>query len=380
MTIISLCRKHRITFSQLDWQQPDIILENSSIIEKSSPQYLWCVNHYGPNNQLKDFIKCCIIATQNNYTLIIPPLFPHYGRRKTQHIQWFDQFYDLKQLSLAVNLITLDQFIPQVKSNGKIVRIDCYIRQIELISNRMWYPTNILNSMQNYYKIKIDFSRYINLSRHFDLKELSSKSQNCSSIFLHIHYTTFPQFFSSPNIHIQSIFEHFRRTILIQRMASQLITLLPQLVIGKNQSQNKFSTLAVVHMRLGDYTVMSLSMYIKQILLLINSTVHFTHLHIMCPFLSSTDIKQLNDSLPIAFTTTQHLLDHVHFVLDDYLFDVLEQEIAYQAPIFLASPWTTYSATVLMQKVYQQKGIVYVLSKNSDSRPFLVTKKNARYF
>ncbi len=133
-------------------------------------------------------------------------------------------------------------------------------------------------------------------------------------------------------------------------------------------------------MRLGDYTVMSLSMYIKQILLLINSTVHFTHLHIMCPFLSSTDIKQLNDSLPIAFTTTQHLLDHVHFVLDDYLFDVLEQEIAYQAPIFLASPWTTYSATVLMQKVYQQKGIVYVLSKNSDSRPFLVTKKNARYF
>jgi hypothetical protein len=313
-----------------------------------------------------------------NYTLIIPPLYPHYGN-KIRGIQWFDHFYDLKQLSLALNFITLDQFISQ-KMNKKILMIDCYIRHIELIRDRTWYPLNTLTSVKNYYKINIDFHRYINLSRQFSLNELSNKSKNCSSIFLHIHYTAFHQFFLSPNIYTRLIFENLRRHVLIQRMASELIKLLPQLVINKNYSKNHLTTLAAIHMRLGDHNVMSLSMYIKQILYLINNGVHFTHLHIMCPYLTSTDIKQLIDSLPIAFTITQHLIDHVRFVLDNYLFDVLEQEIAYQAPIFLASPWTTYSATVLMQKVYQQKGIVYVLSTKDNTHPLLVTKKNVKYF
>jgi len=347
-------------------------------LHNTSSQYIWCVNHYGPNNQLKDFFKCCIIAMINNYTLIIPPLYPHYGDQ-IRGIQWFDHFYDLKQLSLVLNIITLDQFIPP-KINKKKVMIDCYIRQIELVKNRMWYPLNALTSIKNNYKINIDFYRYINLSSRFDMNELSNKAKNCSSIFLHIHYTAFGHFFSSANIYTRSIFENLRRNALIQRMASESIKLLPQLVIGKNHSQNHLTTLAVIHMRLGDHTVMSVSMYIKQILYLFNNSVHFTHLHIMCPYLSSTDIRQLTDSLPMAFTTTQHLLNHVRFVLDGYLFDVLEQEIAYQAPIFFASPWTTYSATIVMQKVYQQKGIVYVLSTKDKIRPFLVTQKNVKYF
>ncbi|CAF0760519.1 unnamed protein product [Rotaria sordida] len=212
------------------------------------------------------------------------------------------------------------------------------------------------------------------------MSELFNKSNDCSSIFLHIHYTTFRQFFLFPNIYIKRIFEHLYRTPLIQRMTSQLIKQLPQLVIGKNHSQTNLNTLAVIHMRIGDHIVMNISMYIKQILYLLNNGVHFTHLHIMCPLLNSADIKQLTDNLPIVFTTSQHLLPHVNFVLDSYLFDVLEQEIAYQAPIFIASPWTTYSATVLMQKVYQEQGTVYVLSTKKNNHPLLVTKQNVKYF
>ena len=44
-------------------------------------QYLWCVNHYGPNNQLKDFVKCGAIAMMNNYTLVSPPLYAHYSQK-----------------------------------------------------------------------------------------------------------------------------------------------------------------------------------------------------------------------------------------------------------------------------------------------------------
>jgi hypothetical protein len=336
------------------------------------------VNHYGPNNQLKDFVKCCVIAIVNNYTLIIPPLYPHYGD-KIRGIQWFDHFYDLKQLKSILNFVTLDQFIPE-KVNKTKVMIDCYVRQIDLVQGRTWYPQNTLVSIQNYYKINIAFHRHANLSRHFNMNELFNKAKNCSSIFLHIHYNAFSQFFSSPNFFTKSIFEHLRRNALIQRMTTELIKFLPELVINKNHSQKRLTTLAVIHMRLGDHTVMSVSMYIQQILYLIKNRVRFTHLHIMCPYLNATDIRNLTESLPIPFTITQHLLSHLRYVLDGYLFDVLEQEIAYQAPIFLASPWTTYSATVLMQKVYQEKGTVYVLSSRGKTQPLLVTKKNVKYF
>ncbi|UJR10583.1 hypothetical protein I4U23_014782 [Adineta vaga] len=351
---------------------------NHSMVQ--SRQYLWCVNHYGPNNQMRDFIKCCIIARLNNYTIVIPPFFPHYGRRRTQNIQWFDQFYDLKQLNKVVDLITIDQFVSQMTNSSKKLMLDCYMRQIELINNRMWYPQNTLISIERTYKIKINFHRQLNLSKHLNINEIALKSKNCSSIFLHIHYTVFAQFFQNPDAHTRTIFEHIHRTPLIQRLALQLINSLPELLPNKTSSEKKFYTLAVIHMRLGDYTVMNVSMYIQQILLLINNKIHFTHLHIMCPYLNSTHVKQLTEKLPVPFTISQYLLNHVRFVLDDYIFDVLEQEIAYQAPIFLASPWTTYSATILMQKVLHNKGVVYILSRNMKQPPILVTKKNVRYF
>lgn len=349
---------------------------NSSKLTRSP--YLWCVNHYGPNNQLKDFVKCCIIAMLNNYTLVIPPLYPHYSDR-LRGIQWFDHFYDLNQLSSIMNVITLDRLIPRNASDKKVF-FDCYVQQIELVQGRTWYSRNTLGSIENYYGIKLNFHRYVNLSRNFNMTDLYHKSVECSSIFLHVHYTTFGHFFTSPNWHTRMIFEHLRRNPIIQRMTGELIKFLPSLAINKKSPKMKFTTLAVVHMRLGDFTVMSLSKYIEQILYVIKNHLHFTHLHIMCPFLNASNIEELSKNLPVAFTTTQHILPHVRYIFDDYLFDILEQEIAYQAPIFLASPWTTYSATVLMQKVYQGKGSVYLLSSKPRTNPFLVTKSNVRYF
>ncbi|CAF3485760.1 unnamed protein product [Rotaria socialis] len=385
MLTITLYLNNRTQFSRFHWREThnrvkQILANNTSTISsRTSTQYLWCVNHYGPNNQLRDFIKCGIIAMLNKYILVIPPFYPHYGQ-SVRGIQWFDHFFDLKQLRQVINFITLDEFIEKIKINQKTVMIDCYIQQYELVRGRMWYSKNALIPVQNYFKINIDFHRSMNLTNNFQLYELFSKSKNCSSIFLHIHYMMFRQFFSNPNNYTKKIFEFLRRTPLLQRMASQLISQLPKLAIRKNRSQINFRFLAVVHIRIGDHVVMSLSMYIKQILYLINDKANFTHLHIMCPYLNSTDMKQLTDSLSIPFTTSRQLLNHMDFVLDPYLFDVLEQEIAYQAPIFIASPWTTYSATILMQKVYQQKGTVYVLSTVKDKHPTLVTKQNAKYF
>jgi hypothetical protein len=141
------------------------------------------VNHFGPNNQMKDFIKCAIIAIINNYTLVIPPLYPHYTD-KIRNIQWFDHFYDLKQLGQVLNLITIDQFKQQTKNSGRKIMIECYIQQTTLVISETVCERLTLESVENHYKKEISFHRYINLSRNFNMNELSTKAKKCSSIFL----------------------------------------------------------------------------------------------------------------------------------------------------------------------------------------------------
>ena len=335
------------------------------------------MNHNGPNNQLKDFVKCAIIALVNKYTLILPPLFPHHGD-KMGGIQWFDHFYDLKQLRLVINFISLDQFIEAVKKPTIDVTIDCYLQQIELVQTKTWYSKNALEAVEAYYHIKIHFRRYMNLSSSLKMRELSKKMRDCPSIFLHNSFVTFNEFFQSSNHYVELIFSHFNRSALIQRMATKIIQLLPQLLIGTTSKTN-LTTLAVAHLRQGDRSVMSVSKYTQQVSRLIKSGVGFTHIYIMCPYLNSSDIAQMTRDLSIPFTTTGQLLNHGHFVMDEYLFDVLEQEIAFQAPVFIATPLSTYSGTVTMQKVYQNKGAVYLFSTKGENRPSVVTRRNARY-
>ncbi|CAM2730178.1 unnamed protein product [Rotaria socialis] len=346
----------------------------------NSPKYLWCVNHYGPNNQLKDFTKCCVIAIMHNFTLIIPPIFPHY-QDKTQGIQTFDDFYDLEQLAQVLNFVTIKQFIQKTKDNQNTTTINCNMQQRELDRDMTYYSENSWKSVEKDHNIKIHFHRLVNLSSQPNLKkeEIIHKAENCTSIFLNIHYLALTHLSKAENTLVQKLFRHIHRTSLIQRMASQLINQLPQLAIG-NFSGNKLTKWAVAHMRLGDRVVMSVPRYLKQILHLIANGVHFTHLHIMCPYLNSTDIDQVTNSVPVAITTTTQLFDRVRLVLDDYLFDVLEQEISFQAPIFIASPWTTYSATIVMQRLHQKKGTTYVFSDGPENHTFLVTEQNATYY
>jgi hypothetical protein len=94
-----------------------------------SSRYLSCANHHGPNDQWKGFIKCSVIAILNNFTLIIPPLFPH-CQDKTQEIQWFEDFYDLEQLAQALKFVKLKQFIQQTVNRDNKTMMDCYMLQI----------------------------------------------------------------------------------------------------------------------------------------------------------------------------------------------------------------------------------------------------------
>ena len=343
-----------------------------------STRYLWCVNHYGPNNQLKDFMKCCVIAMTANFTLIIPPLYPHY-LDKIQAIQHFGHFYDLEKLSEALDFITLKQFIQQTPKGENKTMMGCHLQQVKLDGHMIYYANNALKIVENYYKTQISFYHEKSLSSSPSFSEIAEKVDNCTSVYLNIHYLALHHLSSATNTHVKSIFPHLHRTPLIQRIASKLINVLPNLVIG-NITKNNLTILAVVHFRLGDRVVMNVSMYIHHLLLLIQSGVHFTHVHIMCPYLSPADVSQLAHSLPVPITTSQILSNRARFLVDDYFFNVLEQEIAFQAPIFIASPWTTYSATVVLQKLYQNRGAVHIFPIDPKNRTYLVNKQNANYY
>ena len=133
-------------------------------------------------------------------------------------------------------------------------------------------------------------------------------------------------------------------------------------------------------LRLGDRVVLSLPMYTMQISKLIQNGIYFTHLHVICPCLTSTDIDYLISSIPVSITTTEILSKNANFTLDDYLFDVLEQEFAMQAEIFIASPLTTYSSTVVLQKLNQNMGAVYTFTDTGMNRTLPVTASNAIYY
>ena len=347
-------------------------------LEIQLTRYLWCVNHHGPNNQLKGFIKCSVIAILLNLTLVIPPLYPHYQDR-VQGIQWLDHFYDVEQLSRVLNLIKIDQFIVQTDNNDNKTVIDCYMLQLQMVPFITLHGNNTLRSIEQYFQRKILFNHHINFGGYPSLEQVIKAAENCTSIFLNIDYLALVHLSSAQNIHTQRLFRHLHRTAAIRRMASRMIDLLPGLVDG-NHTGNRLTSFAVAHMRLGDRVVLNVAMYVQQILQLIRSGTHFTHLHIMCPFLTPADIKFLKIKIPVAITYTQILLQHIHFSMDEYLFDILEQEIAFQASVFIASPITTYSSTVVLQKLNQKKGLVYTFSKKGYNRTFPITKENATYY
>ena len=347
-------------------------------VSTSAPSYLWCLNYHGPNNQLKGIIKCSLIAATNNFTLVIPPLFPHY-QDKTQGIQSFQDFYEVERLAAIVNFVTFESFLEKVETDDGKLMIDCNVIQIGLPH---WVPYHVgitFRPIEKHYQTKIDFKRFLNLSSSAKLEDIHKVVDRCSSIFLQSDYLAFGHLLTAQHIHVQRIFRHLHRNAIIRRMASHMIDLLPQLARA-NQFRNNHTSLAVAHLRLGDRVVLSLPMYTMQISKLIQNGIYFTHLHVMCPYLTSTDIDYLISSIPISITTTEILSKNANFTLDDYLFDVLEQEIAMQAEIFIASPWTTYSSTVVLQKLNQNMGAVYTFTDTGMNRTLPVTVSNATYY
>lgn len=352
---------------------------NFSQTPTSTKRYLWCVNHYGPNNQLKDFIKCALIASMISFTLVTPPFFPHY-LDVNKELQWFDHFYDFNSFTSIIDSVSIDEWIQLKKDSRNHLSIDCYLQQIEKIEKVLGYGKRIRQNVEKRFNIHIDFQRFINLSSTLKVQEVINKTENCQTVFLHIEYPSFRQHFETPHPIIQQIFAHLYRTNVLQRIAQQALEFLPQMVQSHSFKQNQSNIVAVTHFRLGDQYVMSPRTYVEQVRLLLASDVRFTHLHIMCVDMNVTDLEEITANLPLPFTTTKDLVKEVKDVLDEYLFDILEQEIAYQAPIFIGSPRTTYSATITMQKVFQDKGLVYLYDLKNRSSPYYITKLNARYF
>jgi hypothetical protein len=351
----------------------------SADINYSPKPILWCVNHYGPNNQLRDLVKCAIIAKMHGYILMAPPLFPHYAARMHQ-MQWFHDYYDLQKLNNFVNTITLDEYIRSKSPSSPNIPFDCYVEQSKSVAERKWYPKNTLSSVQHYFKMQIRFRNHINITTlSLNMSQLGETMSSCSSIFLHIHYTAFHEMFSTKNALVESVFTHITRTYWIRQAATQIIDRLSTFWHVPSNKTQPTKKLAVAHFRLGDHIVMNMSTYVRQLQTLFDDDLQVTHLHIMCPFLNATDVQYIAESLPIPFSTSMKIFDHVKTTFHEFSFSVLEQEVAFQAPIFIGSPWTTYSGTVVMQKIFQESGIVYMFSRKNGDKPYLMDNGNVKY-
>lgn len=354
------------------------ITPQSYAVVPKKTNYLWCVLHYGPNNQIKDFVKCAIFASMNNFTMILPPLFPHYADN-IRGIQWFEHFYDSVRFKKAIQTVTFDDFLEQNMKEHNKLKIECYVEHINAVKDRQWYSKNALNSVGSHFNKKVEFKSRINLSNQFDLEELSQKMKPCSSVFLHIHYTKSFEIFKTSNIYFKIIFANLYRHPLIRTMATKIISSLPALLENVTQSKPTLD-LVVTHFRLGDYTVLSVEKYVAQLNHLLRKTTKYNHLHIMCPYLNGSAIEYLKKHIRVPFTTTSQLYKQLHYTFNDFFFDVLEQEIAYQASLFIGSPWTSYSGTVIMQRIFQNKGPVYIFASKPNATPYLVTQDNIKYF
>lgn len=204
-----------------------------------SSRYLWCVNHYSQNNQLKDFIKCALIASIIDFTLVIPPFFPHY-LVSNKELQWFDHLYDLQSFSSVVNSIPIDEWIQSTTNLTKRLMIDCYLQLIQKITNALGYGKRIRQKVEGQYWVPIDFHRFINLSSTMKMEELVNKSNDCRSIFLHIENPSLINDFGPPHRFVQQTFTKLRQ------ITEQSLELLPRLA-NNNQPTNQSNIIAVTH-------------------------------------------------------------------------------------------------------------------------------------
>ena len=344
---------------------------------KSKTTYLWCANHYGPNSQLKDFFKCAILAMKHKYTIILPPLYPHL-HDKTKGIQRFERFYDLQTLRNAFRFITLEQFIEIGTNNLKQVVIDCYVQHLFPIHTKIHYGNHTLVTVQKYFNISIVFNRQSNLHKYFDARQFSHETEPCSSVFLYIRYETTLNFFSPLSHYAQKIFKFFKRSLLVQRLAQEQLQVLHQLLTG-NITTSQSPTLAVAHFRRGDHKVLPIARYAAQLRNLLKNTTSFTHLYIMCPYIEPKEMNLLKSSIPIPFVATDALMKRNATFIEDYLFDIVEQELGYQAPVFIGSPRSTYSSTILWQRVYQDKGKTYLFTTNTDNHPLPLSQRETAF-
>lgn len=353
-----------------------IIDEQNEIHDEN--RHIWCLNHYDPKSQVEDFVKCAFVASMLNSTLILPPFFAHY-RDGVKELQWFGNFYNLNSLESIVRFIRMDRWIKSTLTFDKRLKIECYLQEFDKITNTLVYAKRIRERIEEHFQIRIDFQRFINISSDMTIEELKMKSTSCRTIFLHLDSSTLNSVFSPANPFVENLFKHLHRSPLIQRIGQIWLNLLPKFVTKENLTRNSSSIVAVTRFPPGNQLATSSSSYIKQILHLIDNGVHLTHLHVISDDLHDLDLEYLSMNLPVPFTSTKDLYQRVENLFDKNLIDVLEQEIAYQATVFLAVPRTSYSTTVIMQKVYQERGNVYLFTLGGIGSPYNITRENTRY-
>ena len=345
----------------------------------SDSNFILCVGECGPNNQLRDFVKCAIIAKLNNFTMIIPPFFPHYKSKKNL-IRTIDQWYDIKELNKFVKTISLVNFMQKNSGSQSTFLIDCYVQRYDQWEPRKLYAQRSIAFIQNQFGKYLSFRQFLDSSRNETLDQHFASMKNCSSIFLHFFSHSLNRYVRPRSDYLRGIFQNLKRRSFIQDFAQQIIKEIPNLMINNGSIHRKLLTnLSVIHLRQGDRIVMNTTDFINQILYLMSIGVQFTHFHLMSPYLTPEDIQLFQDRLSLPFSTTNMLMHYIDSSHDTFFFDILEQEIAFQAPIFIGSPKSTFSATVLLQRIHQKKEKSYIFSKIPNGTAYKATRVNFGY-
>lgn len=350
----------------------------STPVSSSPPRYLWCVNHYGPNSQLKDVVKCMVLAIMYNFTMILPPLYPHV-RDTTRGIQRFEHFHDLDKLKHILNFVTLEQYINKRKYDQQHVTIDCYVHHMFRIHTKLHYGDHTLMTTAEHLNINFTINRNLNVSAFFSQKEFSRVTKFCSSIYLYMRFEWTWNIFRPLHRYVKLVMQYWDRSVLIHRLANEAMDYLKQTFL-RNKTSNSSMILAVAHLRRGDHNVLPVEIYGKQLANLLKSGTNFTHLYVMCPFLKTKEIEKLHQIISVPLLTSDVLTNHLKVVMDEFLFDIVEQELGFHAPIFIGSPLSTYSATIYLRKLYQNKGDAYLFVRKHGEMSQKLTKDNVAYF
>ena len=314
------------------------VLSNVQAVGSSFMQptrYLWCMTHFGPNNQVIDFVACAAMARQHDATVVLPPLFAHWSEDAASgaDVLQFDEFYDAFALTEYVKVISLREYLrlqahrldSEQQPNASFALIDCYLR---LDWPRVPNPqdarvqravrdlgiVDVFNHSTARSNATHLFERFVSGKGSVSVTRmlgLAFEQERCQHVFLH---STFIGGFRYLQPAALSIFRYFHRAAVFRSMARSYLRSLRGLLL-------------VVHLRRGDWSPLTLQQYLNQSLWLIEQLPAVHAVYFMTNALSQAELDIFRSAVSPRVVLRSARCDN-RSLFNSHALSVLEQELA----------------------------------------------------